>query len=87
MSLNGSPTVSPTTAALWVSLPFAAEVAGFDILFRVVPRAAGVGHEDRHEHTRSERADEKAGEEVLVPETGDATGIRTAIRPGDDHAS
>ena len=52
VSLKGSPTVSPTTAALWALGALAAVVAALDVLLRVVPGTAGVGHEDGHEHSR-----------------------------------
>ena len=48
VSLKGSPTVSPTTAALWHSEPLAPVMAGFDVLLGVVPGTAGVGHEHGH---------------------------------------
>ena len=48
VSLKGSPTVSPTTAALWQLGALAAVVAALNILLGVVPGAAGVGHEHRH---------------------------------------
>ena len=60
VSLKGSPTVSPTTPALWLSLPFAAVIAGLDILLGVVPRTAGVGHVDGHE----EACDGGAGQQA-----------------------
>ena len=48
VSLKGSPTVSPTTAALWHFGALAAVVAALNILLGVVPGTAGVGHEHRH---------------------------------------
>ena len=48
VSLKGSPTVSPTTAALWHSEPLPPVMAGFDVLLGVVPGTAGVGHEHGH---------------------------------------
>ena len=46
VSLNGSPTVSPTTVALCTSAAFAAEIAFLDILLGIVPRTAGIRHKD-----------------------------------------
>jgi hypothetical protein len=42
VSLNGSPTVSPTTVAACASVPFSAVVSIFNHLLRVIPRAARV---------------------------------------------
>ena len=42
--MNGSPTVSPTTAALWAVLPFAAVIAFFNVFLSIIPCTAGVGH-------------------------------------------
>ena len=51
VSLNGSPTVSPTTAALCGSAALAAEVSFFDVLLRVIPRAACISHHDSQQNT------------------------------------
>ena len=67
VSLNGSPTVSPTTAALWLLAALAAVVAALDILLRVVPGAAGVGHEHGHR---------KAGDGHTAEQTDNAGGAR-----------
>ena len=61
VSLNGSPTVSPMTAAMWASGALAAVVAVLDVLLGVVPGATGVGqvvgHELAHQdHRRQEGA-------------------------------
>ena len=50
VSLNGSPTVSPTTAALCASERLAAVLAGLDKLLRVVPCAAAVVHQHGQQH-------------------------------------
>ena len=46
VSLKGSPTVSPTTAAACASVPLPPWCARLDVLLGVVPGAAGVGHHD-----------------------------------------
>ena len=46
VSLKGSPTVSPMTAALWAGEPLPPKLPFLDVLLGVVPGAAGVGHED-----------------------------------------
>ena len=51
VSLKGSPTVSPTTAAACASDAFTAVVAFFNVLLRIVPCTAGIGHEDSHHNT------------------------------------
>ncbi len=56
VSLKGSPTVSPTTAALCASEPLAAQLAGLDEFLGVVPSAAAVVHEHGHQDTGN-RAD------------------------------
>ena len=54
VSLNGSPTVSPVTAALWASEPFlylAVYLYAFlERFFRIVPGASGVGLEYSHQY-------------------------------------
>ena len=50
VSLNGSPTVSPTTVAAWRRSSFLLQL-DLDDLLRVIPCAAGVGHEDRLEQS------------------------------------
>ena len=64
VSLSGSPTVSPVTAALCFSQPLPVVVGArlvLDHLLGVVPGAAGVGHEDGEQladddHARQEAA-------------------------------
>ena len=48
VSLNGSPTVSPMTAALCAPA-LTAIITAFDVFLSVVP-APPAGHEDRHHH-------------------------------------
>ncbi len=67
VSLNGSPTVSPTTVASWSGRVLLFQV-DLDDLLRIVPCAAGVGHEDRLEETEEGDADQVADEEVGVEE-------------------
>ena len=50
VSLNGSPTVIPDDGGLVGLGSFAAVGTALDQLLGVVPRAAGVGHEQSHEH-------------------------------------
>ena len=58
VSLNGSPTVSPTTVAACSVGAFLAQVH-FDDFLGVVPGATGVGHEDGLEQT--EERDARSG--------------------------
>ena len=59
VSLNGSPTVSPTTAAAVLVGPLAAEMTGFDVLLGIVPGAAGVRHHNGEEKTGGDGADQE----------------------------
>ena len=81
VSLNGSPMVSPTTAALWASRALAAEGAGLDELLGVVPGTAGVRHEDGEQEAGDERTGEEATEglDAMKPMM---SGRATARRPG-----
>jgi hypothetical protein len=85
VSLKGSPTVSPMTAALWASelLLVARETTALlDVLLGVVPGAARVRHEERHRGADCQRAGEHvpasaAGAEQVAdarpaPKIGDA---------------
>jgi len=63
VSLNGSPTVSPTTQASCSLVPFFSEFH-FNYLFGVVPRAAGVGHEDGLVQAEGGKPDQEANEEI-----------------------
>ena len=67
VSLNGSPTVSPTTVAACSGVPFCLQL-DFDDLLRVVPGAAGVGHEDRLVQTEDRDRDQVADEEERLDE-------------------
>ena len=58
VSLNGSPTVSPMTVASCASEPLPPWCAVLDDLLGVVPGAAGVGQEDRHQGAGADRAGE-----------------------------
>ena len=67
VSLSGSPTVSPVTAALCFSLPLpvlAARSRGSSSisLLGVVPGAAGVGHEDGQQLAGDDHAAQEAGQ-------------------------
>ena len=62
VSLNGSPTVSPTTVAACSGGAFLAQF-DFDDFLGVVPGAAGVGHEDGLEQAEGRQADQEADEE------------------------
>ena len=71
VSLNGSPTVSPMTVALWLSRPLAAVLALLDQLLRVVPRAAGVGEHDRQELAGEDGAGQERAERLGLQEEPD----------------
>ena len=62
VSLNGSPTVSPTTVPPCGCRTLAAVIAPFDVLLGVVPGAAGVGHGQRQQTQPSSDAAEHAAE-------------------------
>jgi hypothetical protein len=66
VSLNGSPTVSPTTVAACSGVPFLE--LDLDDLLGVVPRAARVGHEDRLVQAEDAMADQVADEEERLDE-------------------
>ena len=68
VSLNGSPTVSPMTAALWLSRALAAVVALLDVLLRVVPRAAGVRQHDGQQLPGEDRAGQEPAERLALQE-------------------
>src|SRR3954469_754249 len=61
VSLNGSPTVSPTTVAACRSVPFFLQVH-LDELLRVVPCTTSVRHEERLIETKQGNRDEVADE-------------------------
>ena len=83
VSLNGSPTVSPITAALWALAALPAEVALLDELLRVVPGAARVRQHHREQLTGEDRAGQERAER-LGPSAGSPamTGASTASSPG-----
>ena len=67
VSLNGSPTVSPTTVAACSGVPFSLQI-DLDELLGVVPGAAGVGHVDRLEQAEHRDGNQVGDEEVRVEE-------------------
>ena len=77
VSLNGSPTVSPTTVAACSGVPFCLQL-DLDDLLGVVPGAAGVGHEDGLEQAEERDRDQVADEEVRLEE---GEGQRRRRRP------
>jgi hypothetical protein len=56
VSLNGSPTVSPTTAALWTSLPLPPSCPSSMYFLAFVPCAARVRHHQPRDDAHAERA-------------------------------
>ena len=92
VSLNGSPTVSPTTAAAWASEPLprtlpcvVLEVARLDVLLGVVPRAAAVVQDGR-EHDARDRADhEHAGDGLGAEQQADDDRRRDRDDARGDH--
>ena len=83
VSLKGSPTVSPTTAALWASEPLPPWCAALDVLLGVVPGAAGVGHEEGHQHAaRRSRRPARRPASPVPPMKPTTTGVSTPSRPG-----
>ena len=75
VSLKGSPTVSPTTAALCGSerSPCRRRAPGLDVLLGVVPGAAAVVQEGGHEDA-GDRADHQHGGHGLGADLAVATG-------------
>ena len=78
VSLNGSPTVSPTTAAAWASeplprtLPFVVlEVARLDVLLGVVPRPAAVVEDGREEDAGDRPDHQHAGHRLEAEDDPD----------------
>ena len=65
VSLNGSPTVSPTTVAACSGGALLLQL-DLDELLGVVPGAAGVGHEDGLEQAEERDRDQVADEEVRL---------------------
>ena len=85
VSFSGSPTVSPTTAALCASPPFSSfgEVSPLDVFLGVVPGAAGVGHEQRQQHARDQGRRPASHPAPPGPDAKPtATGTMTATSPG-----
>ena len=71
VSLYGSPTVSPVTAALCASRALAAVVAVLDVLLGVVPGAAAGAHRDRDEQAGDDRAHQQAAERRRAEQQAD----------------
>ncbi len=92
VSLNGSPTVSPTTAAAWapVFLPMhvavlVLEVAGLDVLLGVVPGAAAVV-EDGGQQDAGDGADhQQAGDRLVAEQKADDDRRADGDDAGQDH--
>ena len=72
VSLNGSPTVSPTMVASCSSVPFILSSVSTSFL-ALIPCAAGIGHEDGLVQTEDGDADEVANEEIVV-QAGESQG-------------
>jgi hypothetical protein len=66
VSLNGSPTVSPTTVAVCSGEPFS--FSSTSTIFLALSRAAGIGHEDGLVQTEQRDRDEVADEQVRLEE-------------------
>ena len=64
VSLNGSPTVSPTTACVVLNRTFAAEVACLNVLLGIVPCATCIRHHDCEQEAGGNRADEQAAKRL-----------------------
>ena len=82
VSLNGSPTVSPTTVALCTSLPFAAEIAFLDILLGIVPRTAGIRHKDSKYESAAKSADKQSQHTGNTEDKSGQDGAMIAISEG-----
>ena len=67
VSLNGSPTVSPTTVASCSGVPFCLQLH-FDNLLGVVPGGARIGHEDGLVEAEDGDGDQVADEEERLQE-------------------
>ena len=63
----------------------AAVVAALDVLLCVVPRSAGVGHEDRKENTCDQSAGKKAAERFCSEQETDDDRSRSRNDTGNDH--
>jgi len=75
VSLFGSPTVSPVTAAL----------SFLDVLLRVVPRRAAARHLNRQEQPGHDRAEEHSAEGAWAEEKTDRDRRHDRDDAGDDH--
>ena len=71
VSLYGSPTVSPVTAALCASRALAAVVAVFDVLLGVVPGAAAGAHRDGDEQAGDDGAHQHAAQRLRAEHQAD----------------
>ena len=82
VSLNGSPTVSPMIGRSSCDADLAAVLAVLDQLLGVVPCAAGVGQEHRHQRARRDRAAEVARQRSHTeaePDSRDRRQLRRAV--------
>ena len=78
VSLKGSPTVSPTTAAAWASVPLprtlpcvVLEVARLDVLLGVVPGAAAVVEDGGEQHAGDGADHQHAGDGLVAEQDAD----------------
>ena len=92
VSLNGSPTVSPTTAAAWAVGALAQHVAvvvrelpGLDVLLGVVPGATAVVQVGGQEHAGDRAHHEQAGHRLVAEEDADDDRRRDRDDAGRDH--
>src|SRR5262249_36691628 len=89
VSLNGSPTVSPMTAAACASAEgrgvglgaLAAVVPVLDQLLGVIPGTTGVGQEDRHQHAGRDRARKVGAQRGIAEREPDRDGRQHRQQP------
>ena len=60
VSLNGSPTVSPTTVALWTSLPLPPKLPSSTYFLGIIPCTTGICHKDSKHETTAQSANQQA---------------------------
>ena len=82
VSLKGSPTVSPMTAALWQSEPLPPWVPLSMYFLGVVPGAAGVGHEHGHHEAGDGDAAQQAHHGLCAQDQAGDHGTTMASREG-----
>ena len=85
VSLKGSPTVSPTTAALCCSEPLPPWLPPLDVLLGVVPSAAGVGHEHGHGETGDGHAAQQTHDAGGAEDQAGDDGHDDGQQSGSDH--